>query len=177
MFYSISSLITRQVYWQNIWNCQPGSSSQHASSRTAMPGDLQTTTGEEGTDYISHSMVRDTLEGEWDTMRCDALYSEVVVRCVGIEVAWRRYVWSTVEGYSAEGVQGSVGMTRVLQFVSRYPGDYAAFVLHLYCITNGKLRYEPVIRRAFLWKLPIVLVGRKTRARDTSSSKITTSKF
>ena len=56
---------------------------------TAMPGDLQAVTVEEGEDYVSHDMAKDTPEGEWDNMRSDAPYSEAVVGCVGLGLKWR----------------------------------------------------------------------------------------
>lgn len=59
------------------------------AAETAMPGDLQAVTVEEGEDYISHDMVKDTSEGEWDNMRFDAPYSEAVVACVGLGLKWR----------------------------------------------------------------------------------------
>ena len=105
-----------------------------------MPGDLQTTTVEEGTDYISHSMDKDTPEGEWDTMRCDTPYSGVVVGCVKIGLKWREgdSMKHETEGYSAKG----------------------SVCLHLYY--EWKTLFEPVIRCAFLWKLPIVFVTQDT---------------
>ena len=59
------------------------------AAETAMLGDLQAVTVEEGEDYVSHDMVKDTPEGEWDNMRCDAPYSEAVVGCVGLGLKWR----------------------------------------------------------------------------------------
>jgi hypothetical protein len=59
------------------------------AAETAMPGDLQAVTVEEGEDYVSHDMVKDTQEGEWDNMRFDAPYSEAVVACVGLGLKWR----------------------------------------------------------------------------------------
>jgi hypothetical protein len=59
------------------------------AAETVMPGDLQATTVEEGTEYVSHDMVKDTPEDEWDSTRCNAPYSEVVVGCVGLGLKWR----------------------------------------------------------------------------------------
>ena len=59
------------------------------AAATAMPGDLQVVTVEEGEDYVSHDMVKDTLEGGWDNMRYDAPHSEAVVACVGLGLKWR----------------------------------------------------------------------------------------
>jgi hypothetical protein len=59
------------------------------AAETAMPGDLQAITVEWGKDYVFHDMVKDTPEGEWDSMRCDAPYSESVVGCVGLGLKWR----------------------------------------------------------------------------------------
>lgn len=59
------------------------------AAETAMPGDLQVVTVGEGEDYVSHDMVKDTPEGEWDNMHCDAPYSEAVVGCVGLGLKWR----------------------------------------------------------------------------------------
>ena len=59
------------------------------AAETATPGDLQAVTVEEGEDYISHDMVKDTSEGEWDNMCFDAPYSEAVVACVGLGLKWR----------------------------------------------------------------------------------------
>ena len=59
------------------------------AAETAMPGDLQAITVEEGKDYVSHDMVKDTPEGGWDNMRCDVPYSETVVGCVGLGLKWR----------------------------------------------------------------------------------------
>ena len=58
-------------------------------AETAMPGDLQATTVEEGIDYVPHDMVKDTPECDWDNVQCDAPYSEVVVGCVGMGLKWR----------------------------------------------------------------------------------------
>ena len=59
------------------------------AAETAMPGDLQVVTVEEGEDYVSHDMTKDTPEGEWDNMHGDAPYSELVVGCVGLGLKWR----------------------------------------------------------------------------------------
>ena len=58
-------------------------------AESAMLGDLQAVTVDEGEDYVSHDMVNDTPEGERDNMRCDAPYSETVVGCVGLGLKWR----------------------------------------------------------------------------------------
>ena len=59
------------------------------AAETAMPGDIQAVTVEEGKKYVSYDMVRDTTEGEWDNMRCDVPYSEAVVACVGLGLKCR----------------------------------------------------------------------------------------
>lgn len=59
------------------------------AAETAMPGDLQAITVEEGTDYVSNDMVKDIPEGEWDNRHYEAPYSEVVVGCVGLGLKWR----------------------------------------------------------------------------------------
>ena len=59
------------------------------AAETAMPEDLQVVTVEEGKDYVPPDMVKDTPEGDWDTVRCDAPYSETVVGCVGLGLKWR----------------------------------------------------------------------------------------
>lgn len=59
------------------------------ATEAAMFGDLLAVTVEEGEDYVSQDMVKDTPEGGWDNMRYDAPYSEAVVGCVGLGLKWR----------------------------------------------------------------------------------------
>lgn len=59
------------------------------AAEASTPGDLQVTTVEEGSDYLSQDMADDSPEGGWDGACYDTPYSELVVGCVGLGLKWR----------------------------------------------------------------------------------------